>query len=252
MGMAALGHTISRGRYVVPSAFTFCSIACALISMQVPQLPAEPAWWIMYCCLLDKIDGTAARLLRAQTRIGVQLDSAADLLAFGIAPAHLFYRIMVQEWPFAGCELLWGAISLAYALATAWRLHRFNREAAGAQSNSFRGMPSTLSGAIFATYVVAFLPDKHPIAITVFALLMPALSIAMNLGYRSSKVTIPRRKGLLVLQSAFVAWIYYGTFTRSYPELLFASAMVALAISIFGAPRVEDSGDDHHPETTAS
>jgi len=204
----------------------------------VPTLPTEPAWWIMYCCLLDKLDGTAARLLRAQTRIGVQLDSAADFLAFGIAPAHLYYRIMTAEWPFQGCELVWGAIAFAYAFATAARLHRFNREAGGAQSNAFRGMPSTLSGAIFATYVVAFLPSRGW-GLTVLAALLPVLSIAMNLNYRSSKVTIPKRRGLLAMQCLFVMWIYYGTFTHSFPEMLFASAMLALGISIFGAPPEE-------------
>lgn len=244
--MAALGQTIARGRYVVPSTFTAMSMFCAFVSTQVPNLPAEPAWWIMYCCLLDKVDGTAARLLRAQTRIGVQLDSAADFLAFGMAPAHLFYRIMVSEWSFAGCEMVWGTIALAYALATAWRLHRFNREASGAQANAFRGMPSTLSGAIFATYVVAFLPSDNPLAIYALVALMPALSIAMNMNYRSKKVTIPRRRSLLILQCAFVAWIYYGTFMHVFPEGLFASAMVALAISIFGAPPAEEPNGDAH------
>ena len=112
--MAAIGQTIARGRYVVPSAFTFMSMACAYASTQVPSLPAEPAWWIMYCCLLDKLDGTAARLLKAQTRFGVQADSAADFMAFGIAPAHLYYRIMTKEWQFAGCELVWGVIAVLY------------------------------------------------------------------------------------------------------------------------------------------
>ena len=87
--MAALGQTIARGRYVVPSAFTFASMACAFASTQTGQQFTTAAWWIMYCCLLDKLDGTAARLLKAQTRFGVQADSAADLLAFGIAPLFI-------------------------------------------------------------------------------------------------------------------------------------------------------------------
>lgn len=233
--MAALGQTIARGRYVVPSAFTFASMACAFASTQTGQQFTTAAWWIMYCCLLDKLDGTAARLLKAQTRFGVQADSAADLLAFGIAPAHLYYRILTKEWQFNGCEYVWGVIAVVYAAATAWRLHRFNREASGAQSNAFRGMPSTLSGAIFASYVVAFQPATG-LALTVFAGLAVALSIAMNLNYRSCKVTIPKRRGLLVMQSVFVVFVYYSTFTNSYPEALFASAVLALAISIFGAP----------------
>ena len=244
--MAAIGRTIARGRYVIPSAFTFCSMACAYVSTQVPSLPTEPAWWIMYCCLLDKLDGTAARLLKAQTSFGVQLDSAADFLAFGIAPAHLYYRIMSKEWTFTGCEYVWGMIAVVYALATAWRLHRFNREAGGAQSNAFRGMPSTLSGAIFAAYVVAFLPSSGA-ALSVLAVLPIALAIAMNMNYRSCKVTIPKRRSLLVMQCAFVAWVYYGTFTHSYPELLFASAMLALAISVFGAPPAEPAPQEPAP-----
>src|SRR5579862_5517095 len=127
--MTALGY-IGAGRYVVPSLFTFCSMGCALMSMQCPTLPCDPAWWILCCVLLDKLDGTAARLLRAQTRVGVQLDSLADLLAFGIAPAHLFYRLACHgPISFPGSEILWAVVAIGYALATACRLHRFNQEA---------------------------------------------------------------------------------------------------------------------------
>jgi CDP-diacylglycerol--serine O-phosphatidyltransferase len=232
--MTALGY-IGASRYVVPSLFTVCSMGCALMSMQSTSLPADPAWLILCCVLLDKVDGTAARLLRAQTRVGVQLDSLADLLAFGVAPAHLFYR-MASRGPivFPGSDVLWAVIAVGYALATACRLHRFNQEAGGLQSRSFRGMPSTLSGAIFASYVVAFMQEGGVGVHAALTAMVLALSVAMNASYRSRKVTIPRRRTLLLLQSTFVVFIYYATLTRQYPELLFVGAMVALGISILG------------------
>ncbi|MBI4860052.1 MAG: CDP-alcohol phosphatidyltransferase family protein [Candidatus Riflebacteria bacterium] len=223
--MAAIGHTIGLSRYVVPQLFTFASIGCAVMSMRSTNLPAEPAWWILYSVLLDKLDGTAARLLKAQSRIGVQLDSLADLIAFGIAPAHLFYRIMSQSAiDFTGDNVVWGALAIIYALATAWRLHRFNQEAGGAQSKSFRGMPSTLSGALFATYVVAHMPGADLTEHFVLVAIMPVLSVAMNLNYRSRKVTIPVRKPLLLLQAVFAVFLYYATFCQLYPKALFGCA----------------------------
>jgi len=236
--MAVITQTIGRARYVVPSAFTAASAACAVMSMQSPYLPADPAWWILCSVLLDKLDGTAARLLHAETAIGVQFDSIADLIAFGIAPAHLFYRLACAgPLVFPGSDLLWALIAVVYAAATAWRLHRFNREASGAQAHCFRGMPSTLAGGLFAAYVVTFMPDGGTLDFAVLTLLMLILSMAMNLNYRSNKITIPKRRDFLVLQASFVLFVYYATFTRQYPPLVFLSSLVALAFSTWGARR---------------
>jgi CDP-diacylglycerol--serine O-phosphatidyltransferase len=247
--MSALGHTISQGRYVVPSTFTVGSMVCAIASMQNPNPPAEPAWWIMYSVLLDKLDGTAARLLRAQTRWGVHLDSLADLLALGVAPAHLFYRIM-SDGPivFTGSETVWAAIALLYALATGWRLRRFTLEAGTTQSRCFRGMTSTMSGAMFATFVAAFFPTAEAAVYASLVAMLAGLSIAMNLRYRSRKVTIPRRKTLLLVQSAFVAFVYHATLTRTHPQILFAASLVVLAISITG---VDPEADGEDPAVSA-
>lgn len=71
--------------------------------------------------VLDGVDGRVARLLNAQSRFGAELDSLADSLSFGVAPALILFMWSLQEWPSVG----WIA-ALAFAICCALRLARFN------------------------------------------------------------------------------------------------------------------------------
>ena len=111
---------------------------------------AMSAWFILLSALFDKLDGSVARLLKGQSEFGVQFDSFADCIAFGIAPAALVYRLASQPgspWPVAAVA----AISLVYAVFTAVRLARFNVTTSSIGPNLFLGLPSTLSGALVAS-----------------------------------------------------------------------------------------------------
>ena len=78
-------------RYLVPNALTSMSVALGLLSIQASLAGSYrmAAWWAMYCVLTDKLDGLAARALKASSGFGAQLDSFADFLSFGVAPATL-------------------------------------------------------------------------------------------------------------------------------------------------------------------
>ncbi len=78
---------------------------------------------IILAGVLDGIDGRIARLLKAQSRFGAELDSLADSLSFGMAPALIIYLWSLQDWPRFG----WFAC-LAFALAATLRLARFNAQ----------------------------------------------------------------------------------------------------------------------------
>jgi CDP-diacylglycerol--serine O-phosphatidyltransferase len=112
-------------RAMLPNAITAAALASGLTGIRF----AMSGDWnlavyaIILAGLLDGIDGRIARLLRAQSRFGAELDSLADSLSFGVAPALILYLWSIQDLPRLG----WFA-SLAFAICCALRLARFNAQ----------------------------------------------------------------------------------------------------------------------------
>ena len=113
-------------KYLVPNSCTAFSLVLGLASIvQSTSGNFElAAWMILWGVLLDKLDGTFARLLNASSEFGAQMDSFADFVSFGMAPAALMYwglsanDMVNQVWLSAGC--------MVFVVATASRLARFN------------------------------------------------------------------------------------------------------------------------------
>ncbi|MFZ1742188.1 MAG: phosphatidylcholine/phosphatidylserine synthase [Pontixanthobacter sp.] len=112
-------------RAVLPNAITAAALCSGLtgIKFAISQDWAAAILAIILAGVLDGIDGRIARLLKAQSRFGAELDSLADSLSFGMAPAIIFYLWTLQDLPRVG----WFA-SLAFAICMALRLARFNAQ----------------------------------------------------------------------------------------------------------------------------
>jgi len=116
-------------RAVLPNAITAAALCSGLTGIRFAIAAAyghEGDWSkallaIVFAGVLDGIDGRIARLLKAQSRFGAELDSLADSLSFGMAPALVLYLWSLQQLPRFG----WFA-SLAFAICCALRLARFN------------------------------------------------------------------------------------------------------------------------------
>lgn len=143
-------------KYLIPNGFTALSMLFGFASI----LSAAKgdfhmaAWMITWGVLLDKLDGTAARLFNASSEFGVQFDSFADFVIFGLAPASLFY-FWVDRDPQAA---RWGVFSVygiigagIYVVMTSCRLARFNISDPPGGDRVFYGLPTTLSGATLST-----------------------------------------------------------------------------------------------------
>src|SRR6478735_8800104 len=78
-------------RYMAPNIITLSSMVFGLVSLYSAHNGNAPlaAWMIIYAVLTDRLDGLVARALKATSELGMQLDSFADMLNFGIAPAFL-------------------------------------------------------------------------------------------------------------------------------------------------------------------
>jgi CDP-diacylglycerol---serine O-phosphatidyltransferase len=152
-----------RLSFIIPN-FVTCTGLCfglAAIFLCFHNEFVWSAWLITLCVLLDKLDGTAARLLNASSKIGVELDSLSDFITFCVAPAILVSTALVQPGrPLHGMPLAIIAYASAatYVVAGAVRLAKFNcleQQGEGLKRN-FVGIPTTICGAFLATLMLVF------------------------------------------------------------------------------------------------
>src|SRR5437762_12407037 len=111
-------------RLLVPNVFTLLSLCAGLTAIRMAvELRYELAIaLVVIAALLDGVDGRLARALRAQSRFGAELDSLADFVNFGVAPAVILF-----VWGLGGLPRGFGwIVALVFALAMGLRLARFN------------------------------------------------------------------------------------------------------------------------------
>src|SRR5213083_326441 len=147
-------HRVRRGVYLLPSLLTmgnmFCGYACVVYAMRGEYETAAP--FIGFAFVLDMLDGRIARMTGGESAFGLQFDSLADVISFGIAPATLSFA-----WGFSALGRLGWAASFMFVACAAMRLARFNIQSGG-DKRYFVGMPSPAAAAIPASTVYLF-PD---------------------------------------------------------------------------------------------
>jgi CDP-diacylglycerol--serine O-phosphatidyltransferase len=145
-----------RGVYLLPSLFTlgnmFCGYACVVFAMRGEFETAAP--FIGFAIVLDMLDGRIARLTGTASAFGVEFDSLADIISFGMAPA-----ILAFSWGLQPLGRLGWAAGFLFVTAAAMRLARFNIQANSAGEKDkryFVGMPSPAAAAVPAATVFAY------------------------------------------------------------------------------------------------
>jgi CDP-diacylglycerol---serine O-phosphatidyltransferase len=213
-------------RMLVPNFFTLLSLCAGLTAIRMAiELRYELAVaLIVIAALLDGVDGRLARALRAQSRFGAELDSLADFVNFGVAPA-----VVVFIWGLGSVRGLGWISVLVFALAMGLRLARFNAmigvENPEWQANYFSGMPAP-AGAItvlLPLYIEGLGPfdvRSWPVLIACYTLGMAALLVSTIptfsgklLGERISRDhVLPAFVGAAALVALLVTYPY-GTLT---------------------------------------
>ncbi len=149
-------QALSRGgRVLAPSLFTLGNMACGfyalLASVRGEFVPAATA--IVAGMIFDALDGRVARLVHGESMFGVEFDSMADFLSFGIAPAHMMYAFILKDYG------AWGyPIAFLYALCGGLRLARFNavaHDGAGSKTH-FSGLPIPGGAGFLASFVLVY------------------------------------------------------------------------------------------------
>jgi CDP-diacylglycerol--serine O-phosphatidyltransferase len=173
-----------RGIYLLPTLFTIGNMFCGYTS--VVQSAAGnlelAAMLIVLAAVLDALDGRIARLTGAQSDFGVEFDSLADVVSFGIAPA-----LLAHEWAL-GAPRLGGSLAFLYLACAAMRLARFNIATSVHDKRYFIGLPSPMAGTTLASIVHAFPePTGSKGVALAFATLVFCVAVMMvgKLRYRS-------------------------------------------------------------------
>ncbi len=208
--------------FVVPSLFTLSSIACGFYAMTLCAADGLPLHLyqasiaIFFAFFFDGFDGRVARLTRTQSLFGQELDSLADIVTFGAAPALLVWRWALEPLGFAGL-----AAAFAYLACGSLRLARFNvlaiRSPTGGSSRFFVGMPIPFAAAGIISLIIAFqntkggqLPDAYRWPVFAGVLFLGLLMVS-SVRYRTFKHLRPSSTAAVILATIFVTGVFIAT-----------------------------------------
>ena len=192
---------LRRGVYLLPSLFTlgnmFCGYACIVYAMRGEFETAAP--FIGFAFVLDMLDGRIARLTGGESAFGLQFDSLADVISFGVAPAVLSFN-----WGLQPLGRLGWAAGFMFVSAAAMRLARFNIQATSSPDKRyFVGMPSPAAASVPAATVFAYpygLYDYREALPALAMVLVPAGLMVSTIRFRSFKtLDLQTRKPYSVL-----------------------------------------------------
>lgn len=225
-------------RMLVPNFFTLLGLCAGLTSI---RMSIEGNWdfalyAIVFAAFLDGIDGRIARLLKASSRFGAELDSLADFVNFGVAPA-----ILIFTWSLGDTKSFGWICVMIFALASALRLARFNvaldDDKPRWQSNFFQGVPTPAAAIIvlLPLYLssLGFDPASHaawPAVIAVYTLTVATLMVASVPTY-SGKL-MGERIGSEWVLPLFIAGVAFVSLLVTYPQITLLGVSIAYFVSI--------------------
>ncbi len=138
-------------RGIFPGVFTMGNAVCgflAILSVFDGQI-IDACWLVIFAGFLDALDGKVARLSGGTSQFGVELDSLADFLSFGCAPAVIVHSLKLSQFG------KWGAIiSIVYIMAAAYRLARYNVMADTEEKRDFVGLPVPMAAGLLVSAII--------------------------------------------------------------------------------------------------
>jgi len=175
-------HSIA---YILPNLFTSASIFSAILSLihAVEGDFTSAAWLIFLALIFDGLDGRVARLTNTCSKFGVEFDSLADIVSFGVAPALLLYLFIGHEYGRFGI-----VVAALYVIFGAIRLARFNVMKVTTEPSVFIGVPIP-TAAVFISLMVLLAHKYHVEDGAILLVFSIAISILMvsNIRYPSFK-----------------------------------------------------------------
>jgi len=234
-----MSESMRKGIYILPNLFTTGSLFAGFYGM-VASLNGDfrtAAIWILVSSIFDGFDGKVARLTGTSSKFGVEYDSLADLVAFGVAPGLLMYAWALKPFGRPG----WLAAFL-FVVCGALRLARFNVQVNTVESKRFVGLPipaaaSMVSATVLLFYHLSLTSYKRPAILALIYIL--AFLMVSNFRYYSFKdpelikrqpfwflvvavllLTIIAAEPVLMLFIIFICYTFSGPlgFLLTYPR----------------------------------
>ena len=254
---------------VLPTIFTAGNLGCGVTAIMC----AASGDLITGCILIfaamicDMLDGKAARLTNTEGAFGAELDSIADVVSFGVAPALLVHRLVLGDHSaWIEKEGVW-FITIAYPIATAIRLARYNVEHSDEATDYFKGLPSPGAAAVLCAWIITYGAAEFPVGeiwdqtfkrtilgMMVFVSFLMVSNVRFpHLGNTLLAGRMGFRKFLILLAGIYA--LIYFTRVHSMAVLTSGYLMYGFIPGVFGAYKKWKSGqsllDDEEEESTA-
>jgi len=220
---------VRKGIYFVPGIFTLGNAGLGFYSIIscIEGNFTSGAWAILLAVILDAFDGRIARLTRSTSRFGLEFDSLADSISFGLAPSILMYLVVLKH-------MRWGVlIAFLFTIAGVLRLARFNVKATERDIAYFDGLPIPVAGGMLASFLVLpfwsrethFFYGLMPLIMIVLSFLMVSRIKYINF----KKVKLTRKQPLKILTimlGALIIWF----FSTSIISIIFLAYFVSYTL----------------------
>lgn len=215
--------------FLVPSSVTVVGIFCGFLAI-ISSIRGDveyAAKCIVLAIFLDGIDGRVARRLKASSAFGKEFDSLSDLIAFGVAPAVLFYC-----WAFSRVADEIGVLAgFVYVVCAAARLARFNVDATDEPKAHFVGLPSPGGAAAAASMAYAFPgvveSEWAAGALLIYLVLVGSLMVSTIPFFSVKKIKFTRAEQKYYL----IALAFLVPLTWKYSRLVFLAIATGYAFS---------------------
>jgi CDP-diacylglycerol---serine O-phosphatidyltransferase len=245
-----------RGVYLLPNLITTASLFAGFYAI-VAAINGKfhyAAVAILISLVLDGLDGRIARMTQSASNFGVQYDSLADLVAFGVAPAVLVYLWALQPFKQFG----WVAAFL-FVVCGALRLARFNVQTGTIDPRYFNGLPIPAAATVIATAIIFYYqigewaPERHIYTFAMIYLL--SFLMVSNIKYVSfKKVELFQRHPFQTLVAVVLLFVVVATAPEIMGFLLMCAYVVSGPISTYfylrQKRRAEDEEEAPSPEAS--
>jgi CDP-diacylglycerol--serine O-phosphatidyltransferase len=221
--------TLRRGVYILPNLLTSGCLFAGFYSIASTFTAhfEKAAMAIVAAAIFDGLDGRVARMTGTTTRFGVEYDSLADVIAFGVAPAFLVYG-----WALSGFGR-WGYLaSFLYLICGALRLARFNVQVNTVEKGKFNGLPIPAAAIAIASIVLLFYylggsgSFKHfAVLLTIYVL---AFLMVSTVRFNSFKDLEPFRRRPF---NTLVVFIFLAILLAAEPQVMLFLLISAYIVS---------------------
>lgn len=219
-----------KGIYLLPNAITLCGMFAGFFSIiaSVNGKFTLAAWAIVLAGVFDGLDGWVARLTNTSSKFGVELDSLADVISFGVAPAVLSFT-----WALSPFGRVGWAVAFLYTACGALRLARFNVQKETEEKKSFTGMPIPAAAGVVSAFVIfydnmAWVPDRSYFVL-IIVILISFLMVSTLRFHSLKEINMRERKPFFILVAlVFVIAVFY-----MHPELtMFSIAIIYISLGL--------------------